>query len=67
MLLNDFKKAILAYQDQSFETSLSLLNKILKVNPNDQIVSLYIERCTKILKEGWNPNRWDGVQHLNEK
>jgi class 3 adenylate cyclase len=65
--LNDFKKAILAYQDQSFETSLSLLNKILKVNPNDQIVSLYIERCTKILKEGWNPNRWDGVQHLNEK
>jgi class 3 adenylate cyclase len=65
--LNDFKKAILAYQDQSFETSLSILNKILKVNPNDQIVSLYIERCTKILKEGWNPNRWDGVQHLNEK
>jgi two-component system sensor histidine kinase ChiS len=64
---NDFNNAILAYQRQNFKIALNLLNKIFIINPDDKIVSIYIERCTKILKEGWNPNIWDGIQHFSDK
>ena len=65
--LNDFKKAIKGYFEHNFENSLKLFSKINKINPDDKVTEIFINRCKKIIKEGWNPDLWDGVNRLRNK
>ena len=41
--------------------------KINKINPDDKVTEIFINRCKKIIKEGWNPDLWDGVNRLRNK
>ena len=54
--LNDFKKAIKGYFEHNFENSLKLFLKINKINPDDKVTEIFINRCKKIIKEGWKPD-----------
>lgn len=65
--LNDFKKAIKGYFEHNFENSLKLFSKINKINPDDKVTEIFINRCKKIIKEGWKPDLWDGVNRLSNK
>lgn len=65
--LNDFKKATRYYFEQNFEQSLKLFIKINKINPEDTVTEIFIKRCQKIIKEGWNPNLWDGINRIDYK
>ena len=65
--LNDFKKATRYYFKQNFEKSLKLFIKINKINPDDSVTEIFIKRCQKIIKEGYNPNLWDGINRLDYK
>ena len=65
--LNDFKKATRYYFEQNFEKSLKLFIKINKINPDDSVTEIFIKRCQKIIKEGYNPNLWDGINRLDYK
>ena len=65
--LNDFKKAIKGYFEHNFENSLKLFSRINKINPDDKVTEIFINRCKKIIKEGWNPDLWDGVNRLSNK
>ena len=65
--LNDFKKAIKGYFEHNFENSLKLFSTINKINPDDKVTEIFINRCKKIIKEGWNPDLWDGVNRLSNK
>ena len=65
--LNDFKKAIKGYFEHNFENSLKLFTKIHKINPDDKVTEIFMNRCEKIIKEGWNPDLRDGVNRLVNK
>ena len=65
--LNDFKKAIKGYFEHNFENSLKLFSRINKINPDDKVAEIFINRCKKIIKEGWNPDLWDNVNRLSNK
>ncbi|MGC8769856.1 MAG: adenylate/guanylate cyclase domain-containing protein [Brevinematia bacterium] len=62
----DFFKAIELYYNKKLEESLKVFNKIIKINPEDKAISLYIKRCENYLKYGL-PEGWEGVESLTEK
>ncbi|MEJ5283770.1 MAG: adenylate/guanylate cyclase domain-containing protein [Brevinematales bacterium] len=62
----DFFKAIELYYNKKLEEALKMFNKILKINPDDKSISLYIKRCENYLKYGL-PEGWEGVESLTEK
>lgn len=62
----DFFKAIELYYNKKLEEALKIFNKILKINPEDKAISLYIKRCENYLKYGL-PEGWEGVESLTEK
>lgn len=57
----DFGKAVDLYRNQKFEKASELFGEILKVNPGDIVVRLYIERCRENLERGL-PRDWAGVE-----
>ncbi len=63
---DDMMKAIEFYHNKELEKALKLFSKILKENPNDKAVSLFIKRCENYLKYGL-PEGWEGVEALSEK
>lgn len=65
--LEDFKSAVKDYFQQNFEKSLKLFLKINKINPDDKVTEIYINRCEKIIKGEWNPDSWDGINRLDQK
>ncbi|MGC8764321.1 MAG: adenylate/guanylate cyclase domain-containing protein [Brevinematia bacterium] len=62
----DLQKAIELYHNKDLEKALKLFQKILKQDPEDKTVSLYIKRCENYLKFGL-PEDWEGVEALSEK
>lgn len=58
---NDFGKAVDLYRNQRFEEALELFFEILKINPGDLVVRLYIERCRETMDRGL-PKDWSGVE-----
>ena len=52
---------------ENFEESLKLFIKVNKINPDDSVTEIFIKRCQKIIKEGYNPNLWDGINRLDYK
>ena len=47
--LEDFKIAVKDYFQQNFEKSLKLFLKINKINPDDKVTEIFINRCEKII------------------
>ena len=63
---DDFPLA-LRLLDHNFENALKLFSRIKMINPDDKVTEIFINRCKKIIKEGWNPDLWDGVNRLRNK
>ena len=61
-----YNKAIQHYKKRDFENSLNMLNKIHAIDPADQVIHLYIERCERFIKSGV-PEHWDGVESFDFK
>lgn len=58
---DDFEKAVKLYQTRQFESALSLLRECLQRSPEcKNIITLYIDRCEKMLRDGCPPD-WTGV------
>ena len=49
------------------KNNISWISKINKINPDDKVTEIFINRCKKIIKEGWDPDLWDGVNRLRNK
>ncbi len=58
--------AIELYHKKELEKALKIFEKILKKNPDDKTVNLYVKRCENYLKFGL-PEGWEGVEALSEK
>ena len=58
-------KFFLHYGDMTDSTNLIRL--VNKINPDDSVTEIFIKRCQKIIKEGYNPNLWDGINRLDYK
>ena len=65
--LAKFKKALSLYKDQKFAEARDLFAVILRHSENDNVASLYVERCDRLLEEGWDPKTWDWVERLETK
>ncbi len=65
--LPQFNEAISLYKNQKFAEACDLFKAILVSGENDNVARLYVERCERLLEEGWNPKTWDGVERLETK
>ncbi len=65
--LAKFKKAMSLYKGQKFAEARDLFAVILRHGENDNVASLYVERCNRLLEEGWDPKTWDWVERLETK
>lgn len=48
-----------AYKEKKFEEAVEIYRKIINLNPEDQLVMMFIERCREYMKES-PPDEWDG-------
>ena len=65
--LAKFNKALSLYKDQKFAEARDLFAVILRHSENDNVASLYLERCELPRGEGWDPKTWDWVERLETK
>jgi len=54
------------YRNRRFDSATQSFQKVLKLNPRDQLSRLYFDRCRTLL-ESPPDNDWNGVWVLNEK
>ncbi|MCT7954107.1 CHASE2 domain-containing protein [Laspinema palackyanum] len=64
--LANFEMAITAYKEGNFETSQSLFQQIITLNPSDRAALLYLQRCEKYIQQGV-PQGWAGIEAMTEK
>ena len=65
--LTNFNKGFDLYQNQQFDNALVLFTKCLKKVPEDGVAELYVERCQKIITSGWDTEKWDGINYMDNK
>lgn len=65
--LTNFNKGIELYQNQQFDNALVLFTKCFKKVPKDNVAKLYVERCQKIIATGWDTDKWDGINYMDNK
>ena len=65
--LDAFNKGWELYQNQQFERARVQFQHCLELAPNDGVATLYIERCTTLITDGWNSETWDGINHMETK
>ncbi len=65
--LPQFNEAMSLYKNQKFAKARDLFQAILLSGENDIVARLFVERCERLLEEGWNPKTWDGVERLETK
>ncbi len=61
-----FEQGIQYYYDKQFEHAIESFETCLGHYEKDRIASIYLERCHKYLKSGWDDD-WDGVERLETK
>jgi adenylate cyclase len=67
-MLNNWRGAFSAYENQDFPQALNLFTAIYQENPQDRVAKLYLDRCEKYAAEPPVPEKWDnGVDNLTEK
>lgn len=58
-IMQDYHAAISCYYDRNFEQAMTHLQYCQKILPEDQIISMYIMRCAKLIRDGvtadWEP------------
>jgi hypothetical protein len=64
--LADFEKGLWHYQSQEFTEARTYFEQVLKHNPADKAVSLYLSRITRFMEYGV-PANWEGIEELTEK
>ncbi len=65
--LAQFNKAMSFYKNQKFAEARDLFAVILRHSENDNVARLYVERCDRLLEEGFDPKTWDWVERLETK
>ena len=65
-VLGHFKYGQECYRDGKWDNAIKAFSEALRLNPNDAVSHLYVERCKKLLE---NPpgEDWNGVWHLESK
>ncbi|MBN2536229.1 MAG: CHASE2 domain-containing protein [Spirochaetales bacterium] len=64
--LETFQEALVAFEKKEWEKALKIFEAVQKILPDDGPSRIYVERCTKYLKES-PPDNWDGVFDLKMK
>jgi len=62
-----FKKGFELYQNQQFENALEFFKTCIEKVPEDGVAELYIERCEKLISNGWDTETWDGINYMDAK
>ncbi|MDB5811174.1 MAG: adenylate cyclase [Betaproteobacteria bacterium] len=65
-VVNQFKDGIAKYRAAKWDAAIVAFRAALKLNPNDKLSEIYIERCEK-LKAHPPEGVWDGVWVMEEK
>ena len=65
--LSIFMDAIEMFQCQDITRALDRFNQCKEIIPSDGAADYYARRCTKLIKEGWDKNNWDGINHMEIK
>jgi adenylate cyclase len=65
-LLKHFTLGFQLYHERKFQGAIAAFNETLKINPDDAVSQLYVERCEDYLKEPPDEN-WDGVCTMTHK
>jgi adenylate cyclase len=65
-LLAEYEDAILLYRRREFVAARERLEGCLKIDPEDQLAALYLERCHELIEQEPAPD-WDGVRLMLTK
>jgi adenylate cyclase len=65
-VLQSYKSGLTHYRKQEWDKSLTALNEGLKMNPNDKLSQMYVERAL-FMKANPPGDDWDGVWVLKSK
>ena len=63
--LGHFRDGLEMYRAGRWDAAIAEFQEVLRLNPEDQVCELYIERCAHLRDEP--PARWDGVWVMEEK
>jgi adenylate cyclase len=66
MMLPAYEKAMMNYKARNMEEARSLFEICLEMNPKDSVSAIYLERCVKFLKTGFDEHA-NGVTNLDSK
>ena len=65
--LSTFTDAIEMFQCQDITRALDRFNQCKEIIPSDGAADYYARRCINLIKEGWDKNNWDGINHMEIK
>ena len=65
-MLKHFARGFELYHERKFQEAIDVLKEALKIEPDDAVSQLYVERCQDYLKEP-PPEQWDGVFTMTTK
>jgi adenylate cyclase len=65
-VLGHFRDGQAQYRDSRWDGAIDSFGKCLKLNPDDRLSQIYIERC-QLLKENPPPEDWQGVWVMTSK
>lgn len=65
-VMGQFKEGVQLYRRQQWQSAVAAFKKQLKLNPNDKIADVYIERCLH-LEQNPPGDDWDGVWRMTSK
>lgn len=64
--LDTYQKAVDDYHKMDFQNALTIFKSLLDQNPNDPVLSIYVNRCTNFINNP-PPPEWDGVFEMKSK
>ena len=65
--ISQFDEAITLYRNQEFPAALAAFETIFAANPQDGPAGIYIDRCRRLMADGWDAASWDGVETIETK
>lgn len=65
-VIQKFTEGFSLYHRREFQNAIDQFNEAIKIDPDDAVTQLYLERCEDYLKEP-PPENWDGVFTMTSK